>query len=118
MEWNPTTDAFRPLVPASCNPGRLTKRQLLSEIAKLFDVLGWCSPAIIIPKMLLQRLWEEHLTWDELVPSAIDEVWERWRSESMELRRCLIQRSYFPKEANVTATQLHGFSDASERAYA
>ena len=30
----------------------------------------------------------------------------------------LIPRSYFPKEANVAKIQLHGFCDASERAYA
>ena len=30
MEWNATTDAFRPLVPASYEHGILTKRRLLS----------------------------------------------------------------------------------------
>ena len=46
VEWDATTDAFRPLVPINYTyePGKLTKRRLLSEVAKLFDVLGWCSP--------------------------------------------------------------------------
>ena len=64
-EWNATTDAFSPLVLANQKPGRLTKRKLLSEVANLFDVLGWCSPTIIIPKMVLQRLWEEHFNREE-----------------------------------------------------
>ena len=51
VEWDTTTDVFRPNVPVyyTYEPGKLTKRQLLSEVAMLFDVLGWCSPATIIP---------------------------------------------------------------------
>ncbi len=84
----------------------------------MFDVLGWCSPAIIIPKMLIQRLWEEHLNWDELVSATISTVWEKWISKFTELRQCSISRSYFPKEVDMVTVQLHGFCDASEGAYA
>ena len=35
----------------------------------------------------------------------------------MELRECSIHRSYFPREANITTIQLHGFCDASEVVY-
>ena len=77
VEWDATTDTFRPLVPVKikCEFEKLTKRRLLSEVAKLFDVLGWCSPAIIIPKMLMQHLWEENLNWDEVVSPTISKVW-------------------------------------------
>ena len=118
VEWDATTDAFKPLVPITYEVGKLTKRRLLSEVAKLFDVLGWCSPAIIIPKILIQRLWEENLDWDELVTQSISNTWEQWISTIMELRQCSIPRNYFPLEADVTTVQLHGFCDASERAYA
>jgi len=118
VEWNANTDTFRPMVPTNYADGRLTKRQLLSSVAGLFDVLGWCSPAIILPKTLLQRLWEERLGWDEVVPPAISKIWEKWIGEIEELRRYSIPRSYFPKEADVETVQLHGFSDASEIAYA
>ena len=118
MEWNAITDTFRPKVSTACASGNLTKRILMSGIARLFDILGWCSPAIIIPKMLLQRLWGEHLGWDETVPPVIASTWERWSHELSELQRCSIQRSYFPKETDIVNLQLHGFSDASERAYA
>ena len=118
VEWDATTDAFKPLVAITYETGKLTKRRLLSEVAKLFDVLGWCSPAIIIPKMLIQRLWEENLDWDEVVTQNISNTWEKWISTIMELRQCSIPRNYFPLEADVTTVQLHGFCDASERAYA
>ena len=48
VEWNADTDTFRPMVPTDYADGKLTKRKLLSSIAGLFDVLGWCSPAIIL----------------------------------------------------------------------
>ena len=118
VEWNADTDTFRPMVPTDYADGKLTKRKLLSSIAGLFDVLGWCSPAIILPKTLLQRLWEERLGWDETVLPGISNAWERWVGEIHEFRRYLIPRSYFPMEADVKTVQLHGFSDASEIAYA
>lgn len=46
----------------------LTKRTLVSSIAKIYDVLGWFSPVIIKVKTLLQRLWESEVDWDEPVP--------------------------------------------------
>ena len=94
------------------------QKTIVSEVAKLFDVLGWCSPAIIIPKMLIQRPWEENLDWDELVTQNISNTLEKWISTIMELRQCSIPWNYFPLEADVTTVQLHGFCDASERAYA
>ena len=118
VEWNAITDTFRPKVSTTCAPGKLTKRLLMSGIARLFDILGWCSPAIIIPKVLLQRLWGEDLGWDEIVPSAIGDIWEKWSCELGDFQRCSIRRSYFPKDANIITLQLHGFSDASEMAYA
>ena len=45
-------------------------------------------------------------------------VWLQWRSELKCLSERHIPRCYFPKEAYIVAVDLHGFSDASERAYA
>ena len=69
-------------------------------------------------KILLQRLWEEKVGWDDAVPSAIREAWSKWRVELNLLSERHIPRCYFPKDAKVTSLQLHGFSDASEQAYA
>ena len=55
VEWNATTDVFRPLVPVNHEPGRLIKLKLLSEVSKLFDGLVWCTPAIIVTKLHLER---------------------------------------------------------------
>ena len=69
-------------------------------------------------KILLQRLWEERKGWDDVVSSTISETWERWNDEIGEFLRYPIPSSYFYKEAHIVDLLLHGFSDASETAYA
>ena len=59
----------------------ITKRALVSNIAKTYDVLGWFSPAIIKVKILLQQLWEQKVGWDDPILQSILDVWLRWRSE-------------------------------------
>ena len=96
----------------------VTKRVLVSDIAKTFDVLGWFSSAIIKVKILLQQLWELKIDWDEPLPPTIHDAWLQWRSELKSLSGKHIPCYYFPKGAHITAVELHGFSDASEHAYA
>ena len=44
------------LTPVLQNHDQPTKRQISSDVAKTFDVLGWFAPPIIMSKILLQRL--------------------------------------------------------------
>ena len=68
IEWNVTMDHFR-LTVAKLSPlGNITKRTLISDIAKIFDVLGWFFPSIIKMKILLQQLWELKVDWDDSAP--------------------------------------------------
>ena len=118
IEWNSSMDHFR-LTVANLPPlNNITKRVLVSDIAKTFDVLGWFSPTTIKVKILLQRLWEQKVDWDDLVPDPIYENWLQWRSELHLLSNKHISRYYFDKKSQVASIELHGFSDASENAYA
>ena len=117
IEWNVTMDHFRITVAELPPIENITKRMFVSDIAKTYDVLGWFSPTIIKMKILLQRLWELKIGWDKQVPSEICDVWIQWRSELKLLSTCHIPRCYFPKEVHIQTLQVHGFSDASERAY-
>ena len=119
LEWNADMDAFHPTVANGTSlVNGTTKRSLLSNIARVYDVLGWCSPSVIKLKILMQRLWEEKLGWDDAVPLCILEVWEKWRKELPMLNDHLIPRCYYPRDTKVKTIQLHGFCDASESAYA
>ena len=118
VEWNAKLDHFR-LTIADLRPqDEWTKRTLASDVAKTFDVLGWFAPVIIKAKILLQRLWEEGLGWDDVVPPSLTQTWLEWRQELGLLVEKHIPRCYFPKLAKIAYKQLHGFSDASEMAYA
>ena len=77
---NRSSDQFRLTVSELLTSDYLTKRLLVSDIAKTFDVLGWFSPSIIKTKLLLQRCWEQKLNWDDPVSSAMYDAWYNWRS--------------------------------------
>ena len=93
-----------------------SKRGIISDVARTFDVLGWLSPAILPMKLLFQELWELHLDWDDEVPGNLREQHEEWREELPLLATIRLPRCYFSQERALTI-QLHGFSDASEAAY-
>ena len=59
VEWNVLIDHFRLATTDFASSDKLTKRALVSDIAKTYEVLGWFSPASIIVKILLQCVWEE-----------------------------------------------------------
>ena len=118
IQWDTKSDSFL-LSTSGCKQLKMvTKRLLLSDVARVFDALGWFSPATISMKILLQRLWELKIGWDDQVPSHILGKWEVWRSELPLLTTKHLERCYYLKEDTLEYTELHGFSDASEEAYA
>ena len=79
IEWSAVADCFRLTMAELPPPVNVTERFLVSDVAKTFDILGWFSPLIILVKILLQRLWEMKIDWDDIVPQSIREIWLRWR---------------------------------------
>ena len=81
MEWNSVLDHFRLTVSKLPSLENVTKRALVSDVAKIFDALGWFSPTTVKMKILLQRVWEAKIGWDDVVPPIILGDWHLWRSE-------------------------------------
>ena len=75
IEWITDKDEFRLTTSEKPIQQKLTKRVLVSDIACIFDVLGWFAPVIITMKVLLQRLWESGTNWDEEAPTDITSAW-------------------------------------------
>lgn len=111
--WNSFQDAFYFQVPEI--NGIITKRTILSTTAKMFDPIGLISPIIITAKILMQRLWELHISWDDEVPQEIKSEWENFCLQLNALQRIRIPRYIFVD--NPLRVEIHGFADASERAY-
>ncbi|XP_052771144.1 uncharacterized protein LOC128210829 [Mya arenaria] len=43
----------------------ITKRNVLKQLASVFDPLGLFSPVLLKGKVLIQKVWSKHLDWDE-----------------------------------------------------
>ena len=63
-------------------------------------------------------MWEHRIDWDDTVPLPIHNDWLQWRMELHLLSEKSIPRCYFDKSTQIISFELHGFSDASEHAYA
>ncbi|XP_032687426.1 uncharacterized protein LOC116851764 [Odontomachus brunneus] len=116
LTWRPDRDIFQFTVKIAGSPGN-TKRKILSDIAKFFDPLGWATPVIIHAKILMQRLWIAQCDWDEVVPPKLFEAWQQYRTHLHKLEEVTIPR-WIQLGHHVLNRELHGFSDASTKAYA
>lgn len=116
LQWNPTSDKFGfQTTWFTDDNGKLTKRRLLSEASKLFDPLGWLSPVIISVKLLIKETWLLNVNWDDEVPNPISKKWKQMKNEFPTLGNIMINR-WIDYESNANIS-LHGFADASEKAY-
>ncbi|XP_018360160.1 PREDICTED: uncharacterized protein LOC108759301 [Trachymyrmex cornetzi] len=115
ISWHPISDSYRFVVANERSP-RMTKRLILSTISRLFDPLGWLSPVIITAKILIQSLWSLDLDWDSPLPNAVASAWQVFIDELPSIGNVTIPR-WIGLFSNVRFS-LHGFCDASTKAYA
>jgi len=95
-----------------------TKHSILRATAKLFDPLGFLSPLIIGTKILFQELCKDKLGWDDKLEGSALKCWNQLKVDLSELSQIKVNRCYYDSQHTPTVQQIHGFSDASQRAYA
>jgi len=116
--WNTTTDTLQVAVPKPpTSDSTVTKRIVASVSAAVFDVMGLFSPSTIIPRMLLQETWKLHLPWDKQLPPHLTQTWNSWISDLSHIGNFKFDRKFFIDPGPHPFRSLHGFSDASEKAY-
>lgn len=121
LRWNPTKDVFQFKIKHSTSNETLTKRTIVSDIARLYDPMGFLSPIIVIAKILIQRLWKSKLDWDTQIVDDTDNglhLASDWKSFQNDLIN--IEKINIPRWINTDSSckiELHGFSDASEDAF-
>ncbi|CAK9831432.1 hypothetical protein ANTRET_LOCUS8425 [Anthophora retusa] len=94
---------------------KVTKRTVLSSIAKIFDPLGLLGPVTIIAKIFMQRLWQLKVDWDESLPASLHTDWTTFVQQLLHLDNVGFKRN--TTQRGTRRIELHGFCDASERAY-
>ncbi|XP_033222717.1 uncharacterized protein LOC117176572 [Belonocnema kinseyi] len=115
IHWGPKSDSMLYSVNLSDSNDRATKRSILSQCSKLFDPLGLIDPVIVVGKIIIQQLWKHQVGWDDQVPPEVHEMWLEYKKQlpllnTVRYQRCIVLNSSID-------SQLHGFCDASEKAY-
>ncbi|XP_015747436.1 PREDICTED: uncharacterized protein LOC107327200 [Acropora digitifera] len=94
--WNSHKDMFtlklKPELLLSQQPAMLSKRTILSQVARIYDTIGFASAFLIRAKIGLQELWEKGVGWDEKLPSETQEKWTNLFKEMMSLNGINLER--------------------------
>lgn len=116
LHWSTTDDTLHVATPVLTKQPA-TKRLVASAVARIFDVMGWYTPATLPAKLLLQQAWIRQLGWDDLLPPELQEKWRAWAEDISSITKFPIPRSIKDPSKTIQSRQLHGFSDASILAY-
>ena len=123
--WNMHKDVFAFIVPdaikgkLSPDHGKpMTRRKLLSNIATVFDPLGWLGPTTIRMKILFQKTWVHTSSWDDQLPPEVVEQFIDWARDLLAVEFLEIPRHVFPNMDIDEPYTLALFCDSSETAMA
>lgn len=114
LTWSPQSDKFQFSVHVD-KTDRITKRSILSSIAKIFDPLGLLSIFVVKAKLILQKLWISKLEWDDPVADEVQIMWYKFIKNMNSLTCVEVPRHVMCK--NAAHIEIHIFSDASMCAY-
>ncbi|XP_058449039.1 uncharacterized protein LOC131429000 [Malaya genurostris] len=117
VAWNPTKDWFSfTVTPSDRNSSEvLTRRQILSEVARIFDPLGIIGPVVTEAKLILREVCSQNAEWDDPVSEIIAKRWKIFREELPVLNELQIPRWILAEDVSIV--ELHGFCDSSNQAY-
>lgn len=94
----------------------MTKRALLSQVARFYDPIGFAAAFLIRAKIGLQELWQLGIDWDEEPLPAVRSKWLDLFKEIQELDKIGFKRCLVPSEIPELPV-LCVFSDASQEAF-
>lgn len=115
LKWDPVTDKLSFALKFSPKCTNMSKRRVLSRIAQLYDPQGYIGPVTIVGRMLMQDIWIVKISWDDRLPDRIEKLWLSFWRDIDQLEKFKIPRWIGTVQA--TEIHLHGFADASSRAY-
>ena len=113
LHWDFVKDTWTINKPEFCTES-VTKRSILSDIAKVYDPLGLLSPITIQGRIIVQEAWNYGLNWDISLPQGMQDAWGLVVDQ---LNKALIVP--IPRWSGFITydkVSIHCFTDASERA--
>ena len=100
------------IVVPEFNEKLITKRNVLSYIASIYDTLGLTSASHIIGKVIYRELCDKKRSWDTEIPQILKEKFKKWVSDITNIP-IEIPRSIPTHKESITSVDLHVFGDAS-----
>ena len=118
VTWNTVDDNLIFSVKLMSNYSSVTKRQILSSVASIYDPIGLCSPALMSGKRLFQEACRLNVSWDDELPDKLKNSWNKWVAVIKNLYDLTFPRSLVSLKGECTY-ELHTFTfvDGSETAY-
>ena len=110
VSWNNSEDTFSFVVKLDFSrfmsgtipqqiPLKLTKRMILSQIARIYDPVGFTAAFLIKAKIGLQQLWQKGLDWDQELPEEIYRDWVQLFEQTRYLSEVKFERCLTPSGA-------------------
>ena len=109
LVWNCNTDEFRFKVklefPSPTDLSvhlqpKITKRRIVSQVARIYNSIGFAASFIIRAKMGMQKLWKLGVNCDDELPCNVQEKWIQLFMEMKELDGIGFKRCLVPREAD------------------
>ena len=117
--WNNSDDVLKyKVVPdiLKSQPVKITKRSILSQIARIYDLIEFASAFLIIAKIGIQELWQKGINLDDELSPESQEQWLSFFKEMKKLNDAVLERClcpFIPVELPILCV----FADASRGAF-
>lgn len=99
-------------------PKKITKRFIISIAQHVFDPLGFVCPVTLIPKLIMQKVWEQKIDWDKEIPIELAQEFKKWLKTAQMINQYYIPRCMTAVPVERCENSLHIFCDASQSLYA
>ncbi|CAL8087563.1 unnamed protein product [Orchesella dallaii] len=116
LHWNTKFDSLACAIPDVDHHDKYTKKNILSMVARIFDPIGFLSPALVPLKRIIQDSWVQELGWDDTLPEDSQNKARNWIKGMKILNLIKIPRQF--QFSHSSDTEIHVFVDASSTAYA
>ena len=94
-------------------PSKLTRRDCVSKVCEIFDIIGKLTPLTAAMKLDLHELVPQKLDWDDKIPDNLPPIWESHFQMVNEIKTLKYQMAVIPEDAIDIQLETLDFGDAN-----
>lgn len=115
LRWIPDSDQFAIKIKVRPTTSLRNKREIVGELARIYDPCGYAAPVTVKAKMLIRDMCDGVFSWDDTISPSSQADWIPFHENLPMLTEVKIPRWLGCNK--LSTHQLHAFSDASKEAY-